>query len=60
MFEISDACYAVENAVEELKAAADGVIGSNENDGVAKWLLEDSSVVSASILFVPYAPQYLF
>ncbi len=40
MFEISDACYAVENAVEELKAAADGVIGSNENDGVAKWLLE--------------------
>ncbi len=40
MFEISDACYAVENAVEELKAAADGVIDSNENDGVAKWLLE--------------------
>lgn len=40
MFEISDECYAVENAVEELKAAADGVIGSNENDGVAKWLLE--------------------
>ncbi len=43
MFEISDACYAVENAVEELKAAADGVIGSNENDGVAKWLLEHFS-----------------
>lgn len=40
MFEISDACYAVENAVEELKAAADGVIDSNENDGVAKWLLQ--------------------
>ncbi len=38
MFEISDACYAVENAVDELKAAADGIIDSNENDGVAKWL----------------------
>ena len=38
MFEISDECYAVENAVEELKAAADGVIQSNENDGVATWL----------------------
>jgi hypothetical protein len=38
MFEISDEAYAVENAVEELKAAATGVIESNENDGVAKWL----------------------
>ena len=40
MFEISDECYAVENAVDELKAAADGIIGSNEEDGVARWLLE--------------------
>lgn len=39
MFEISDECYAVENAVEELKAIADGVIESNEEDGVAKWLV---------------------
>lgn len=38
MFEISDECYAVENAVEELKAVATGIIGSNENDGVANWL----------------------
>lgn len=38
MFEISDECYAVENAVEELKEIADGIIGSNEDDGVAKWL----------------------
>lgn len=38
MFEISDECYAVENAVEELKAIADGVIESNEENGVAKWL----------------------
>ena len=40
MFEISDESYAVENAVEELKAIATGVIDSNENDGVAKWLEE--------------------
>lgn len=41
MFEISDECYAVENAVEELKAIATGVIGSNEEDGVAEWLKEN-------------------
>ncbi|MCH5258449.1 MAG: HAD family hydrolase [Lachnospiraceae bacterium] len=40
MFEISDECYAVENAVDELKAIATGIIGSNESDGVAKWLKE--------------------
>ncbi len=39
MFEISDECYAVANAVDELKAAATGIIGSNEEDGVARWLL---------------------
>lgn len=38
MFEISDECYAVANAVDELKAIATGVIESNEEDGVAKWL----------------------
>lgn len=42
MFEISDECYAVENAVEELKAIATGVIGSNEEDGVAEWLRENA------------------
>ncbi len=42
MFEISDECYAVENAVEELKRAATGVIESNINDGVAKWLLQNA------------------
>ena len=40
MFEISDECYAVENAVDELKAYATGIIDSNENDGVARWLKE--------------------
>lgn len=38
LFEIADECYAVDNAVDELKAAASGVIGSNEDDGVAQWL----------------------
>lgn len=40
MFEISDESYAVENAVDELKEIATGVIESNENDGVAGWLRE--------------------
>lgn len=40
MFEISDECYAVANAVPELKAHATGVIASNDEDGVAKWLEE--------------------
>lgn len=38
LFEISDECYAVENAVPELKERATAVIQSNEEDGVAKWL----------------------
>ena len=38
MFEISDDCYAVPNAMEELKAVATGIIESNEEDGVARWL----------------------
>ena len=38
MFEISDECYAVSNAADELKAVASAVIESNEEDGVAKWL----------------------
>lgn len=40
MFEISDEAYAVENAVEELKTFATGIVGSNENGGVANWLME--------------------
>ena len=34
--------YAVANAVDELKAVSTSVIDSNENDGVAKWLLENA------------------
>ena len=41
MFEMSDECYAVANAMDEVKAAATGIIDSNEDDGVAKWLLEN-------------------
>ena len=45
MFELSDECYAVENAVPELKKAATGIIDSNDQDGVAKWL-ERNAVLS--------------
>ena len=38
MFRISDECYAVENAVDELKEIATAVIADNDNDGVARWL----------------------
>lgn len=44
MFEISDECYAVANAVPELKARATGVIASNDEDGVAKWLEQHSQL----------------
>lgn len=38
MFKIADEAYAVENAVDELKDIATGIIESNDADGVAKWL----------------------
>jgi Cof subfamily protein (haloacid dehalogenase superfamily) len=38
MFNISDEKYAVGNALPEVKAIATAVIGSNDDDGVAKWL----------------------
>ena len=38
MFEAADRCYAVGNAVPELKAIADGVIGSNEDAGVPMFI----------------------
>lgn len=41
MFEISDECHAVENAVPELKKIATSVIGPNTDDSVAKWLMEN-------------------
>ena len=44
MFAVADEAYAVENAMEELKQAATGVIGSNEEDGEAKWLYEHACI----------------
>lgn len=41
MFETADEGYAMENAIDKLKQIATAVIDSNENDGVAKWLLEN-------------------
>jgi hydroxymethylpyrimidine pyrophosphatase-like HAD family hydrolase len=38
MFEECNNCYAVENAHKDLKKLADKVIGSNVDDGVAKFL----------------------
>lgn len=41
MFEAADECYAVKNAHEELKRKATAVIGSNDEDGVARWLAKN-------------------
>ncbi|MEG1426676.1 MAG: HAD family hydrolase [Oscillospiraceae bacterium] len=38
LFRACDECYAVANAKDEVKAIATHVIGSNDDDGVAKWL----------------------
>ncbi len=39
LFEIADECYAVSNACSAVKEKADGIIDSNDQDGVAKFLL---------------------
>lgn len=39
MFRTADECYAMANAVPELKEMATAVIGSHEEDGVARFLL---------------------
>lgn len=44
MFKISDECYAPENADDALKPYATSIIESNNADGVAKWLLENTNV----------------
>ena len=40
LFKIADEAYAVSNAVGDLKALATRIIGSNDEDGVANWLLQ--------------------
>lgn len=44
MFELADEGYAVENAAPELKAVATSVIGSNDEDAVARWLSEHAEI----------------
>lgn len=41
LFSVADEAYAVENAVPEVKAAANAILESNRADGVAKFLLKD-------------------
>ena len=41
MFKMADESYAVENAIDELKSLATGVIGHHNDDAVAKWLKEN-------------------
>ena len=41
-FRIADECYAVRGASEEVKAAATAVIGGNDEDAVAEWLLRNA------------------
>lgn len=43
LFQVSDECYAPSNAMPEVKAAATAVIGSNEESGVARFLLQEFS-----------------
>lgn len=43
MFAEADIKVAVGNARDEVKAAADYVIGTNDEDGVAKWLFDEIS-----------------
>lgn len=38
LFEAADEAYAVANAADVLKAVGHGVIGANDEDGVARWL----------------------
>ena len=45
MFQIADEAYAVENAVDELKAVATAVIGANTEDSVVKWLIEHTHLL---------------
>lgn len=40
LFEIADECYAVSNAEEKLKQIATDIIGSNDEDAVAKFILD--------------------
>ena len=40
MFQVSDECYAVENAADELKKIATNIIGANTEDSVAHFIFK--------------------
>lgn len=44
MFQMADEAYATQNAIDELKEIATGIIESNNADGVAKWLKSHCSL----------------
>ncbi|MCR5617909.1 MAG: HAD family hydrolase [Clostridiales bacterium] len=41
MFEIADEAYAVSNAIKEVRDKATGILGSNDEDSVARFLLKE-------------------
>lgn len=45
LFRAADESYAVENADDELKEVATAIIGINQADSVARWLLENGDLV---------------
>ena len=45
LFEACDECYAVSNAVEQLKEKATGIIGDNNSNSVAKFIAEKEKVL---------------
>ena len=45
MFKVADRAYAVSNAVEELKEIAAGVLGSNENISVPRFIEKEQAAV---------------
>lgn len=47
MFAVADRAYAVFNAVEELKERADGILGSNENISVPRFIEAEQTAVFA-------------
>ena len=48
LFQIADEAYAVANAVPELKEAADAILASNNEDGVAHWLRQRFTKIIAA------------
>ena len=48
LFKACDECYAVSNAIRELKEAATGIVGGNTKDGVAKYIFERVNGIDAT------------